>query len=124
MTTFLSTTIEHWPVEKLIPYDRNARTHSEEQIEQIVRSIREFGFTNPILVDTGAGILAGHARLLAARRVGLSQVPVIVLDRRDGHNSRRPSNDGQAQIPRQAVVRPMGTHVSPCPMRVPTVRPR
>src|SRR5438128_9377750 len=80
MNPFLSTTIEHWPVERLIPYDRNARTHSEEQIEQIARSIREFGFTNPILVDTGAGILAGHARLLAARRVGLSQVPVIVLD--------------------------------------------
>src|SRR5437764_4461326 len=80
MTTFLSTTIEHWPIERLIPYDRNARTHSEEQIEQIARSICEFGFTNPILVDTGAGILAGHARLLAARRVGLAQVPVIVLD--------------------------------------------
>src|SRR5437016_463245 len=80
MTTFLSTTIEHWPVERLIPYDRNARTHSEDQIEQIARSIREFGFTNPILVDTQDGILAGHARLLAARQVGLSQVPVIVLD--------------------------------------------
>src|SRR6266581_8997439 len=80
MTTFLSTIIERWPVDRLIPYDRNARTHSVEQIEQIARSIREFGFTNPILVDTGAGILAGHARLLAARRVGLSQVPVIILD--------------------------------------------
>ena len=80
MTTFISTKIEFWPVEKLIPYDRNARTHSDEQIEQIARSIQEFGFTNPILVDTGAGILAGHARLRGALRAGLPQVPVIVLD--------------------------------------------
>src|SRR5436189_1908155 len=80
MTSFISTTIQHWPVEQLTPYAQTARIHSDEQIEQIARSIREFGFTNPILVDTGAGILAGHARLLAARRVGLSQVPVIVLD--------------------------------------------
>ena len=80
MTTFISTTIELWPVEKLIPYDRNARTHSDEQIEQIARSIQEFGFTNPILVDTGAGILAGHARLRGALQGGLPQVPVIVLD--------------------------------------------
>src|SRR6202051_5039096 len=80
MNTFLSTKIELWPVEKLIAYDRNARTHSDEQIEQIARSIREFGFTNPILVDTRAGILAGHARLRGALRVGLPQVPVIVLD--------------------------------------------
>ena len=80
MNTFLSTPIDRWPVDRLIPYARNARTHSEEQIEQIACSIREFGFTNPILVDTDAGILAGHARLLAARRVGLSEVPVILLD--------------------------------------------
>src|SRR4051812_10703000 len=80
MNTFLSTKIEHWPVERLIPYARNARTHSDEQIEQIARSIREFGFTNPILVEIGSGILAGHARLLAAQRVGLATVPVIILD--------------------------------------------
>src|ERR1700694_6293213 len=80
MTTFICTKIELWSVEKLIPYDRNARTHSDEQIEQIARSIQKFGFTNPILVDTGAGILAGHARLRGARQAGLLQVPVIVLD--------------------------------------------
>ena len=80
MTTFICTKIELWSVEKLIPYDRNARTHSDEQIEQIARSIQEFGFTNPILVETGAGILAGHARLRGALRAGLPQVPVIVLD--------------------------------------------
>jgi ParB-like chromosome segregation protein Spo0J len=68
MNTFLSTTIELWPVEKLTAYDRNARTPSDEQIGQIARSIQEFGFTNPILVDTRAGILAGHARLRGARQ--------------------------------------------------------
>jgi ParB-like chromosome segregation protein Spo0J len=61
-------------------YARNPRTHSDAQIAQIAASIAEFGFNNPILVDTKAGILAGHGRLLAARKLGLKQVPVIVLD--------------------------------------------
>ena len=60
-----------WPVEKLIPYANNPRTHSEAQVAHIAKSIEEFGFTNPILVDTKAGILAGHGRLLAARKLGL-----------------------------------------------------
>src|ERR1700693_3334174 len=72
--------IELWPVDKLVPYAKNARTHSDEQIAQIAASIIQFGFTNPILVDTNAGILAGHGRLLAARKLGLTEVPVIVLD--------------------------------------------
>lgn len=72
--------IEHWPISRLIPYARNARTHSDVQIAQIAASIREFGFTNPILVDTGDGIIAGHGRLLAARLLQLETVPVIVLD--------------------------------------------
>ena len=72
--------IEHWPVEKLIPYARNARTHSDVQVGQIAASIAEFGFNNPVLVDTNAGIIAGHGRLLAARKLQLSGVPVIVLD--------------------------------------------
>ena len=72
--------IEHWPVEKLIPWARNPRTHSDAQVAQIAASIAEFGFNNPILVDTKAGILAGHGRLLAARKLQLSEVPVIVLD--------------------------------------------
>src|SRR5260370_10954341 len=72
--------IEHWLLEKLIPYARNARTHSDEQIAQIAASIREFGFTNPILVDGRDGIIAGHGRLLAARKLKLTEVPVIVLD--------------------------------------------
>src|SRR5258705_8512575 len=72
--------IELWPIEKLIPYARNPRTHSDAQIAQIAASIAEFGFNNPILVDTKAGIIAGHGRLLAARKLQLTEVPVIVLD--------------------------------------------
>ena len=69
-----------WPVEKLIPYANNPRTHSEAQVAQIAKSIEEFGFTNPILVDTKAGILAGHGRLRAAQKLRLTKVPVLVLD--------------------------------------------
>ena len=72
--------IKHWPIDRLIPYARNARTHSEAQIAQIAASIREFGFTNPILVDSKAGVIAGHGRLLAARKLNLPEVPVIVFD--------------------------------------------
>ena len=72
--------IEHWPLDKLIPYARNPRTHSDAQVAQIAASIAEFGFNNPILVDTGAGIIAGHGRLFAARKLQLKEVPVIVLD--------------------------------------------
>src|ERR1700690_1007529 len=72
--------IEHWPLEKLIPYARNPRTHSDAQIAQIAASIAAFGFNNPILVDTKAGVIAGHGRLLAARKLQLAEVPVIVLD--------------------------------------------
>jgi site-specific DNA-methyltransferase (adenine-specific) len=72
--------IEHWPLDRLVPYDRNARTHSAEQIAQIAASIREFGFTNPILVASDDGIIAGHGRLQAARELAMDTVPVVVLD--------------------------------------------
>jgi DNA modification methylase len=72
--------IELWPLSRLKPYERNARTHSAEQVAQIAASIVEFGFTNPILVDSGDGIIAGHGRLQAAQELGLSTVPVVVLD--------------------------------------------
>src|SRR3984893_12771389 len=72
--------IELWSINKLVPYSKNPRTHSEAQVEQIAASIAEFGFNNPILVDTKAGIIAGHGRLLAARKLQLTEVPVIVLD--------------------------------------------
>lgn len=71
--------IEEWDLSRLIPYARNARTHSDEQISKVARSIQYYGFTNPILVDENAGILAGHARLAAARKLKLQKVPVIVL---------------------------------------------
>ena len=63
----------------LIPYARNARTHSGQQIAQIAASIREFGFTNPVLIDEEDGIIAGHGRVLAAHLLGLDEVPCIVL---------------------------------------------
>jgi DNA modification methylase len=72
--------IESWPIEKLVPFARNPRTHSDAQVAQIAASIAEFGFNNPILVDTKAGIIAGHGRLLAARKLQLRKLPVIVLD--------------------------------------------
>lgn len=67
------------PAEKLIPYARNSRTHSQEQVAQIAASIKEFGFTNPILIDEENGIIAGHGRLLAAQKLGIEEVPVIVM---------------------------------------------
>jgi len=72
--------IEQWPLARLQPYERNARTHSPEQVAQIAASIQEFGFTNPILVGKDDGIIAGHGRLAAAMDLGLTEVPVIVLD--------------------------------------------
>ena len=66
-------------VEALIPYARNARTHSEAQTAQIAGSIREFGFTNPVLIDGARGIIAGHGRVLAARKLGMEKVPCIEL---------------------------------------------
>jgi DNA modification methylase len=80
ITPALARRIEIWPVDRLVPYARNARTHSAEQVAQIAASIVEFGFNAPILVDSNAGIVAGHGRLLAARKLGLEEVPVVVLD--------------------------------------------
>src|SRR5208337_2502549 len=71
--------VERWQVDRLIPYVRNARTHTEEQVAQVAASIIEFGWTNPILVGADGVIIAGHARLLAARKLRMTEVPVIVL---------------------------------------------
>jgi len=70
--------VERWSIEKLIPYARNARTHSDEQIGQIAASIKEWGWTTPILVDEQGGIIAGHGRTLAAQRLKMAEVPVMV----------------------------------------------
>lgn len=72
--------IEIVAVDSLIPYARNSRTHSETQVAQIASSIREFGFTNPVLIDAEGGIIAGHGRVLAARKLGLETVPAIRID--------------------------------------------
>ena len=66
-------------VTELIPYVNNSRTHSDEQVAQIAASIKEFGWTNPILLDGSNGIIAGHGRLLAARKLGQTEVPTIEL---------------------------------------------
>jgi ParB-like chromosome segregation protein Spo0J len=68
------------PLATLLPYGKNARIHSDDQIEQIAASIREFGWTNPVLVDAEGGIIAGRARVEAAKRLGVADVPCIVLD--------------------------------------------
>jgi DNA modification methylase len=73
----LAERIELWPIDRLRPYERNPRTHSEGQVDQIAASMVEFGWTNPVLVDEQGGILAGHGRLLAAHKLGLAEVPVI-----------------------------------------------
>jgi len=70
--------VERWSIDKLIPYARNARTHSDEQIGQIAASIKEWGWTTPILVDETGGIIAGHGRTLAAQRLKMAEVPVMV----------------------------------------------
>lgn len=66
-------------VDDLIPYARNSRTHSDAQVAQIAASVREFGWTNPVLVDGENGIIAGHGRVLAARKLGMEEVPCIEL---------------------------------------------
>jgi DNA modification methylase len=70
--------IELWPLEKIVPYARNARTHTEAQVAQIAASIREWGWTNPVLLDEAGELIAGHGRLEAARQLGLARIPVMV----------------------------------------------
>lgn len=71
--------LEYLPIESLSPYPGNARTHSRDQVAQLAASMREFGFTNPVLIDVDGGVIAGHGRLLAAMEVGLSEVPCLRL---------------------------------------------
>jgi predicted alpha/beta hydrolase len=110
------------PIDGLLPYARNARTHSDKQIAQIAASIREWGWTMPVLVDEEGGIIAGHGRVLAARKLGLADVPVMVArgwTRAQKHNrqadlecrvGRRPATD--------RVGRSCGNGIRPIPYRV------
>jgi ParB-like chromosome segregation protein Spo0J len=70
--------VEQWPIENLVPYAKNSRTHSEEQVAQIAASIREWGFTTAVLVDESGSIIAGHGRVMAARKLGMASLPVMV----------------------------------------------
>lgn len=72
--------VERRPIEALVPYARNSRTHSDEQVAQIAASMKEWGWTNPVLVDEAGMIIAGHGRVLAARKLGFTEVPVMVAD--------------------------------------------
>jgi len=78
-TLKIYSTITMQPIDALLPYARNSRTHSDEQVLQIVASMREFGFTNPVLVDEAGGVIAGHGRIMAARKLDMKEVPCIVL---------------------------------------------
>ena len=71
--------VEYRALDSLIPYANNARTHSEDQVAQIAASIKEFGWTNPVLVDGDSGVIAGHGRILGARKLGIDEIPVIEL---------------------------------------------
>lgn len=75
----IKTSIEYVGIEKLIPFAKNSRTHSDGQVAQIAASIREFGFTNPVLIDEADGIIAGHGRVMAARKLKLTEIPCIRL---------------------------------------------
>lgn len=70
--------VEQWPIDRLVPYAKNSRTHSDAQVAQIAASIKEWGFTTAVLVDEDGGIIAGHGRLMAARKLGMTEVPVMI----------------------------------------------
>ena len=70
--------VERWPIDRLIPYAKNARTHTDAQVAAIVASIKEWGWTSPALVGEDGGLIAGHARVLAARQLGIGDIPVMV----------------------------------------------
>jgi len=71
--------VEYRNIKELIPYCNNSRTHSDEQVLQIASSIKEFGFTNPVLIDGQGGIIAGHGRIMAAQKLKMEEVPTITL---------------------------------------------
>lgn len=70
--------VERWPIDRLVEYARNAKTHPPEQVEKIAASIREWGWTIPVLVAEDGSLIAGHGRVLAARKLGIAEVPTMV----------------------------------------------
>src|ERR1700719_509358 len=87
---FCVSRIDQWPICNLLPYTQNARVHSDAQIARIAASIVEFGFVNAILIGPDGGIIAGHARVSGARKLGLTEIPVIVLDHLSAAQRRAP----------------------------------
>ena len=77
---FMPEQLERRPISELVPYARNARTHSDAQIAQLRASIREFGFINPVLIDSAGNIIAGHGRVLAAQAEGMTEVPCVLVE--------------------------------------------
>ena len=80
MVTKTTSHMEMVPIEKLVPYINNARTHSPEQITKLRASLREFGFINPVIIDKDYGVIAGHGRIEAAKAEGIDQVPCVLVD--------------------------------------------
>lgn len=72
--------IVYKPIKELKPYKKNAKKHSKEQVEQIANSIKEFGFTQPVIIDKHSSVVAGHGRILGAKKAGLKQVPTVCLE--------------------------------------------
>lgn len=91
------------PVESLIPYANNARTHSDEQVAQVAASIREFGFTNPILVDERNSIIAGHGRLAAARKLGKCHQNILIFVKGDGKLAAQRCGDIEINIDNEVI---------------------
>ena len=80
MNTNTTTELQLVPIEKLVPYANNARTHSPEQIKKLRSSLREFGFINPVIIDRDYGVIAGHGRILAAQEEGIEKIPCVFAD--------------------------------------------
>ena len=97
--------VERWAIDRLIPYAKNARTHTDAQVAAIAASIKEWGWTSPALVGEDGGLIAGHARVLAARQLGIAEIPVMVAA---GWTStlRKPGRYSSRNAPSAAFPRP------------------
>src|SRR5690606_7827620 len=109
--TWPASVVERHPVSTLIPYARNARTHSQAQVAKIAASIREWGWTSPILIDESGTILAGHGRVLAAQFLGLEEVPCVVArgpnSEADGRDRRQPAGAQRGPVTKKSWPPPI-----------------
>jgi ParB-like chromosome segregation protein Spo0J len=99
--------VERWAIDRLIPYAKNARTHSDARIAAIAASIKEWGWTTPALVGEDGGLIAGYARVLAARQLGIAEIPVMVAAGDERFPDRRSRPD---RGPREGARRPAARH--------------